>query len=253
MKRTVVVVVLLFGTAKAQFYLKHFEERQKIYGQDTLKYRLMAPAKIENNVRYPLVVFYHGAGERGSDNVRQLEIGIHRLAKDDYRSAYPCYVYAPQCPMKNRWVETDFKALSHEIKPEPNKFFAYSIQHLDELASQLPIDARRIYVVGLSMGGFATWEALSRFADKFAAAVPVCGGADLNEIPKFCHVPVRVYHGEKDNIVTVERSRNAVQTLKQCGAAPVYIEYPGVGHNCWSQCFNDPELYRWMFAQQKRP
>ena len=245
-------MLLLFGTAKAQFYLKNFEARQRIYGTDTLKYRLMSPAKIENNVRYPLVVFYHGAGERGADNVRQLEIGVHRLAKDDYRAAYPCYVFAPQCPMKNRWVETDFKAPSHEVKPQPNKFFAYSLERIDELVAELPIDPGRIYVMGLSMGGFATWEALSRFPEKFAAAVPVCGGADLNEVSKFCKVPIRVYHGEKDNIVTVERSRNAVAALQKCGAFPVYVEYPGVGHNCWSQCFNDPELYGWLFSQRKK-
>jgi predicted peptidase len=251
MGKTAVVLALLFGTAKAQFYLKHFEPREKIYGTDTLKYRLMSPAKVENNVLYPLVVFYHGAGERGGDNVRQLEIGVHRLAKDDYRAAYPCFVFAPQCPMKNRWVETDFRAPSHEIKPEPNKFFAYSQERINELAAELPIDPERVYVMGLSMGGFATWEALSRFPDKFAAAVPVCGGADLKEVPKFCRVPIRVYHGEKDNIVTVERSRNAVAELTKCGARPLYVEYPGVGHNCWSQCFNDPELYAWLFSHRK--
>jgi predicted peptidase len=106
--------------------------------------------------------------------------------------------------------------------------------------------------MGLSMGGFATWEALSRYSQTFAAGVPVCGGADLNQIPRFCDIPIRVYHGEKDNIVPAERSRNAVDTLKKCGAHVEYIEYAGVGHNCRSQCFNDPELYRWMFSQKKR-
>jgi predicted peptidase len=112
------------------------------------------------------------------------------------------------------------------------------------------IDPRRLYVTGLSMGGFGTWDLLSRFPKKVAAAVPICGGADEAQAPAIAKIPVWVFHGGADDVVKTVRSRNIVAALKAAGGSPRYTEYPGVGHGSWDQAYGEPELFPWLFSQK---
>jgi predicted peptidase len=215
-----------------------------------LNYRLMKPKDYEPQQKYPLVLFFHGAGERGDDNVAQLVHGMNDFAKDENREKYPCFVVAPQCPEGKRWVEVDWTEDAHEFDEKPSVTMQLAIELLAKLPREFSIDLSRLYVTGLSMGGFATWDMISRFPDKFAAAAPVCGGADLKLAPKMVRVPIWTFHGDKDTVVKLHRTVDMVEAIKKAGGKPQYTEYAGVGHDSWVRAYSDPKLMEWMFAQK---
>ena len=217
-----------------------------------LKYRLMKPADLSADRKYPLVIFLHGAGERGDDNDAQLKHGVKEFAKDENRKKYACFLIAPQCP-KNPASWASFRRNpSAEETNKPTEPLRLTLELVDSLVKELPIDADRIYITGLSMGGYGTWHALALRPEFFAAAVPICGGSDLKAAEKIKHVPIWVFHGDKDNAVPVARSREMVEALKKAGGEPKYTEYPGVGHNSWDKAYADPEMFAWLFAQKRK-
>src|SRR5207237_1176997 len=129
---------------------------------------------------------------------------------------------------------------------------AAALKAVDALQKEFPIDERRIYITGLSMGGYGTWDALAKRPELFAAAAPICGGGDTSSISKFKDVPIWAFHGADDKTVPVEETRQMIAALKAAGAQPKYTEYAGVGHNSWSQTYADPAFYEWLFAQRKQ-
>ncbi len=216
-----------------------------------LPYRFMKPAKVEEGKTYPLVIFLHGAGERGTDNKAQLRHGIQDIIKLGAEK-HPFFMLVPQCPNGKKWVEVDWGAASHTMPEQLSVPFTLLFELLGKIEKENPIDQKRIYIMGISMGGFGTWDAISRFPDKFAAAVPVCGGADTAQAPKLVKIPIWVFHGGNDNTVKTQRSRDMVEALKKAGGDPKYTEYPGVGHNSWTQTFSNPEVIEWIFSQSKK-
>ena len=122
---------------------------------------------------------------------------------------------------------------------------------IETLLKEQPIDPKRIYITGLSMGGYGTWDLMVRRPELFAAAAPVCGGADEATAEKIKHIPVWAFHGAKDTAVKPQRSRNMIEALKKAGASPKYTEYADVGHDSWNPAYKDPEFYKWLFAQSK--
>ncbi len=220
-------------------------------GNFVLPYRLLLPENYSPDKKYPLILFLHGAGERGTDNESQL-IHIRKVVEnEEFRQKYPCFVLAPQCPENMRWVEVDWSLPSHTIPKEPSVPLHATMLLLDSLIRVYSIDTSRLYVTGLSMGGFGTWDVIARYPHKFAAAVPICGGADLNTAKKIAHMPIWVFHGAKDRVVSVERSRKMVRELKKYGGTPLYTEYPNVGHGAWIPAYKNPKLFEWMFKQVK--
>jgi predicted peptidase len=217
-----------------------------------LPYRLLEPALIEPGQTYPLVLFLHGAGERGDDNEKQLVHGVAEFAKDVNRRKYPCFLVAPQCPNGAKWVEVDWGAARHDQPKEPSLPLARTFELIDQLMKRYPIHKDRVYITGLSMGGFGTWDAASRWPELFAAAVPVCGGGDEQQAARIAKLPVWAFHGSKDTAVKPERSRNMVEALKQAGGSPKYTEYADVGHDSWVRAYRDPELFAWLFAQERK-
>jgi predicted peptidase len=216
-----------------------------------LLYRLMKPENAEAGKKYPLVVFLHGAGERGDDNTAQLIHGVKEFAKEANRKKHPCFLIAPQCPKNSTWA--DFRrGTGADVKPDATPPLRLTLELVDSIVKDLPIDADRIYITGLSMGGYGTWHALALRPDFFAAAVPVCGGADLKSAEKIKSAPIWVFHGDKDNAVPIARSREMVDALKKAGGEPKYTEYPGVGHNSWDKAYADPEMFAWLFAQKRK-
>jgi predicted peptidase len=165
---------------------------------------------------------------------------------------YPAFVIAPQCPEGKRWVEVDWGADSHVLLEQPNESLAATMKLVEALRKELPIDEQRLYITGLSMGGYGVWDALARWPEQFAAAVPICGGGDPVMAKQMMRVAIWAFHGSDDKSVKVHRSREMIDALKERGGDPKYTEYKGVGHNSWAQTYADPAMYAWLFAQRKQ-
>ncbi len=232
---------------------------QEMYQKETfsadgkkLLYRILAPAKIEAGKKYPLVLFLHGAGERGADNTAQLVHGGTLFTSKENRAKHPCYVVFPQCPNGKRWVEVNWSDKKpHESPKEPSEPMRLTRLLLDQILKDHPVDADRIYVMGLSMGGFGTWDFAQRYPELTAAAVPICGGADNATAERIKHIPIWTFHGSADTAVWPERTRSMVEELKKVKGNVRYSEYEKVGHNSWSRAFAEPGLLAWMFAQKR--
>jgi len=214
-----------------------------------LPYRLLKPPKVGEGKKYPLVVFLHGAGERGTDNEKQLIHGVPQFVANIDK--YPCFLIAPQCPEGKRWVEVDWSADSHTQPKEPGEVGRLTLALIEKSIRELPVDPKRVYLTGLSMGGFGTWDLVARRPELFAAAVPVCGGADEATAPTIKTIPIWAFHGAKDTVVKPARSRNMIAALKKAGGKPKYTVYPDVGHDSWNNAYRDPELFKWLFARKK--
>ena len=221
--------------------------------QGVLPYRILAPAELKAGTKYPLVIVLHGAGERGTDNRNQLAHGGALFLEAKNRGTYPAFVVFPQCPEDKRWVEVDWgDPTPHQQPKEPSVPMALLLDLIPSLITSLPVDSSRVYVMGLSMGGFGTWDIVARRPHGFAAAVPICGGADDSTAPLLARLPVWAFHGDQDTTVKVGRTRSMIAALKLAGGTPKYSELPGVQHNAWAAAFAEPGLLPWMFAQKRR-
>lgn len=205
------------------------------HSADSLPYRLMPPSTIAAGQRYPLLVFLHGAGERGDDNQTQL-LGLpEQLVEPDWRASYPCFVLAPQCPRESFWTRHDQELLT-------------LIRGIEQ---EHPIDHERIYLTGLSMGGYGSWLLAARAPDLFAAVVPICGGGDPDNAARLTNLPIWAVHGDADTTVNVNQTRRMVGAIRSAGGSPRYTELKGVGHNSWTQTYRDPDgVLKWMFEQR---
>ena len=215
-------------------------------------YRLLKPKGYDPKKSYPLVLFLHGAGERGSDNKIQLIHGMNEFAADEIMEKYPAFVIAPQCPEGKQWVEVAWTADEHTMPKEPAEPLRQSLDLVAALQKEFSIDKSRLYVTGLSMGGFGAWDAIQRHPELFAAAVTVCGGGDTSLAEKIKDTPVWAFHGADDDAVKPKRSRDMIAALKKAGGSPIYREYEKVGHNSWEKAYRDAEMYEWLFGQKKK-
>ncbi len=254
-------VLLAAGTARGEdeLALLRAQTEKKVYkdaGGKTLPYRLLVPKGYDakDEKRYPLILFLHGAGERGDDNDKQLlHPDVLNLVTAKHAEKHPAFVVAPQCPANAKWADVNWWQKPYHKTPEkPAEPMRLTLELLDALAKEYRIDMDRIYVTGLSMGGYGTFDALVRRPDYFAAAVPLCGGADDSRAKDFAHVPIWVFHGDKDGAVPVDRSRSAVEALKAAGGHPKYTEYKGEGHGIWKRAYAEPELADWLFQQVRK-
>ena len=200
-------------------------------GKVQLKYLLHLPKSYDQKQSWPLLLFLHGIGERG-DNLDRVKFhGPPKLIAAG--KELPFIVVSPQCPGDRWWKSEDLSAL------------------LDEITEKYKVDKDRIYVTGLSMGGFGTWSLAASSPDRFAALVPICGGGDPNTAARLAHVPIWVFHGAKDPVVPVKRSEEMVAALKKANGNVKLTVYPEAGHDSWTEAYNNPELYDWLL-QQKR-
>jgi poly(3-hydroxybutyrate) depolymerase len=150
-----------------------------------------------------------------------------------------------------RWANMDWAAKKGSAGKEPSTPLRLTLEVLGQLRKEFSLDERRLYITGLSMGGYGTWDAIERHPALFAAAVPVCGGGDEALAARIKDIPIWCFHGGADNVVPVGRSRNMIEAIKAAGGKPKYTEYPGVGHNSWDKAYSEPELAGWLFAQRR--
>ncbi|ODN30428.1 alpha/beta fold hydrolase [Fervidobacterium thailandense] len=239
--------------------LEAFKPYEYVDGPARMKYRLFEP-NVESGKRYPLVVFLHGAGERGDDNERHITAneGATVWVRPDVQAKHPCFVLAPQCPQDGYWG-TSFRVEKDPYKLVPNCYVATVLLIIEELLSIAPIDEDRIYVTGLSMGGFGTIALLTLNPQLFAAGVVVCGGGNPERLHRIKHIPLWLFHAEDDDIVPVTYSRVLVQKLKEIGGKVRYTEYPAgymnsLGlppHASWVPAYRTEEMISWLFEQRR--
>lgn len=222
---------------------------------DSLPYRLLRPEGEKSGQKYPLVLFLHGAGERGNDNEKQLTHGGQMFLNPVNREQYPTFVLAPQCPENEYWAyfsrPNSFTPAEMPLSEETTPLFRTLKQLLDSYLAMPEVDKSRIYVIGLSMGGMGTYDLAVRYPELFAAAIPICGTVHPQRLPAAKEVAFRLFHGDADNVVPVEGSREAYKALKAAGAKVEYIEFPGCGHGSWTPAFSYPGFMDWLFSQKK--
>lgn len=201
-----------------------------------LRYRLMEPREDSPDETFPVLLFLHGAGERGDNNRQQLQGLPARMASRDWRERFPCFLIAPQCPRGESWTErlSDLQTLLGQVLQDPRA------------------DRDRVYVTGLSMGGFGTWALAARYPDLFAAAAPICGGGDPTTAKRLVDLPIWAVHGAADDVVPVERSREMVDAVQVAGGDIRYTELPGVSHDSWTAAYADLDgIVAWLFRQER--
>lgn len=198
----------------------------------TCKYLLFLPEEYnDSNKQWPLILFLHGAGERGDDLEKVKFHGPPKLVDAD--PAFPFIVVSPQCPKDEWWSVEVLDAL------------------LDDILSQYRVDENRIYLTGLSMGGFGTWNYAAAHPERFAAIAPICGGGDPDKADALNAIPAWVFHGAKDDVVSIDKSQEMVDALKACGADVQFTIYPEAGHDSWTETYKNKALYDFFLSHEK--
>lgn len=240
--------------------LSLYEKKEFLFEEGKrLPYRILYPENYDRSRTYPLILFLHGAGERGADNERQLIHGSKLFLKAENRQQFPAIVVLPQCPGDSYWAsvlrDTTKRpfGITFNYAAPPNWPLVAANELVKQLISTEAVDPRRVYITGLSMGGMGTFEAVFRYPDLYAAALPVCGGGDTKLYDKRVkRTKFWVFHGDADGVVDVQLSRAMVIKLKEQKVAVRYTEYPGVNHNSWDPAFAEPDFLQWMFVQQRK-
>jgi predicted peptidase len=238
------VLVLFLGllavaTAQETAPVDGFVPRTFRSAAGELPYRLFVPKGYDAARSYPLVLYLHGGGGVGRDNVAQISggnrPGTRLWISADLQARHPNFVLVPQ-------------AVDKAWPPRAELV----VDLIASLRREFNLDGSRLYVTGQSMGGFGTWDVILRWPGLFAAAVPLCGGGRPAAVEAIRHLPIWVFHGALDQTVSVDRSREMVEALRKIGSQVKYTEYPSVGHDVWIRAYGEPELVEWLFAQRRR-
>lgn len=237
-----------------------FEKREHSFKQGKLLYRVLYPEDFDKTKKYPLVFFLHGAGERGTDNEKQLIHGSKLFLDTENRQSYPAIVVFPQCPPDDYWANvsreineaTGKREFIFAKKGKPTQAMKGALSLIDSLVQRSYVDTKRVYISGLSMGGMGTFELVSRRPKTFAAAMPICGGDNPGSARVYAkRLPFWVFHGAKDNVVPSRFSEEMVKAIKEQGGSVKFSLYPRANHNSWDSAFAEPELLSWLFSQRK--
>lgn len=229
-----------------------YHETTKENGQK-LAYRLYVPSNYDPEKEYPVLIVLHGAGERGVDNEKQFVHLILDIFKHKTSPVHDAIVLAPQCPTNNQWVDTPWANgnYSTDTVPESDELKAV-MKVLSSLQEDYSVDDSRIYAMGLSMGGFGTWDLLMRHGDVFAAGIPICGGADLTKAADLAKIPIRTFHSNGDPTVPSSGTSAMAQAINANNPVDfTYTEFDSNDHNCWTRVGQDLSNLEWLFSQSK--
>lgn len=257
MKKLILLLsVLLFSL---EFVAAQDEYERSVFvssSGDSLNYRLLEPEVMQAGEKYPLVLFLHGAGERGNDNEKQLTHGGQMFLNPVNREKYPAFVLFPQCPESGYWAYENrpqsFIPTQMPVGKEMPSVFQAVKELLDMYLANPQVDKSRVYIMGLSMGAMGTYDMVSRFPDIFAAAFLSVEQLIRRVLSAARNVAFRIFHGDADDVVPVAGSRQAYKALKAAGASVEYIEFPGCNHGSWNPAFNYPDFMKWLFTQKKK-
>jgi predicted peptidase len=208
-------------------------------GTETGKIRYLLylpPGYGQSSQRWPLLLFLHGAGERGDDLEKVKIHGPPKLIEKEGKD-FSFVIVSPQCPQDGWWSD------EAQIEMLDNL--------LDHIINRHRIDQDRIYVTGLSMGGFGTWSLAVRYPHRFAAIAPICGGGDPGEAARISHLPVWIFHGARDNVIALERSQEMADALRSAGGDVRFTIYPTAGHDSWTETYDNPRLYEWLLQHRR--
>jgi len=245
-------VAAMLTPSYASDYFENFTyESHTSSDGSVLPYRLYVPQSYSPENEYPLVIFLHGAGSRGTDNYIQLYgSGLHYMMGFGYDE---CIIFAPQCPEDSQWVLTPWSdgAYSTEIVDISPQLCAV-MDAAGKLCREYRVDLSRLYLTGLSMGGFGTWDLITRYPDIFAAAMPICGSGDPSkgEVLAESQTAIMTFHGTEDPVVPFEGTKATVDAITAAGGNVIFTPYKGMKHDTWTTTYSNPEVYEWMFAQK---
>ena len=208
---------------------KHFEAQITVTAK--IDYLLFLPQGYEKSKQpWPLILFLHGSGESGTNLAKVKTEGLPKVVES--MSDFPFILVSPQSAGRG-WNRDTLNAL------------------LNDIMRKYRVDKHRVYLTGLSMGGAGTWMLAAAHPDRFAAIVPICGSGNPADAQKLATLPIWVFHGTKDGTVPVQRSRDMVEAIQAAGGNVKFTEYPEAKHNCWTETYNNPELYKWLLAQKR--
>lgn len=250
-------MLLLTWPARVRQDDELFQNRSIMMGPTEYRYRVFVPKRWSRKKKWPMMLFLHGAGERGDNNTAQARVGIGPAILRQQES-FPFVVVLPQCPAGRWWTDLEMQALA--------------LKALEQAAMEFGGDAKRTYLTGLSMGGYGSWLMATNNPKKFAAVAVICGGVrpppglrlpeaarPVGSEPdpygavaaKIGRTPVWVFHGGADPVVPVTESRKMVEALKKRNGNVRYNEYEGVGHNSWDRAYAEPELFTWFLSRHR--
>lgn len=237
-----------FASADANIEAREFKAKD----EGRLLYRILIPDNYDANVAYPLVLSLHGGGGRGDDNMSRGNAVFPVLSTSEMRAKYPCFLVTPQSPKDDKWADEEPKHTYSLVDTPITKTMTRVYELLDALQDEFSIDADRLYITGVSMGGAGTWDCIMRRPMLFAAAVPVCANNDPSQARRVAHMPIWAFHGGEDKMVPTKASRDIVANLKTAGSAIKYTEYEGVGHGAAGPAYKEEELFPWLFSQRRK-
>lgn len=235
-----------------------FSKEFYIHGTDTLKYRMLLPENFSESKQYPVVLFLHGAGERGNDNVKQLTHGSKLFTNETNRGAFPAIIIFPQCPQNDYWANANVDrstkpiTLTFTLGLPSTKALNLTMLLMENLLSKPYVNKQKVYIGGLSMGGMGTFEMLYRKPDMFAAAFAICGGGNPDSVKTYAsNTELWVFHGANDDVVDPQLSINMVSAYLKAGGKPNVTIYANDNHNSWDSAFAEPKLLTWLFSKSK--
>ncbi len=255
MKRTLFILAFFALTLSINAQERGYEAMQFTSSKGTtLNCRTLEPDNIKEGEKYPLVVFMHGAGERGDDNEKQLVHGSGMFLNPANQAQYPTFAVFPQCPEDKYWAfesrPENFDLSNFPKQSEPTLLIEAVRELIDEYLKDSRVDRNRVYIIGLSTGAMATYDMVARYPELFAAAVPICGMVDSERLENRYATEFWIFHGDSDSVVPVEGSRGAYRALCGSGNSPRYTEFAGCDHASWNLAFNQRDFMSWLFSQQ---
>jgi len=216
----------------AQQYVN--EKAGGAYAGFAIDYLLYLPPEYDASAKWPLVVFLHGAGDRGEDLEQVRRTTLPRMVEHDNRRQWGFVLLSPHCPRDSCW------------QPEQ------VVELIKHVSSRLSIDRDRVYLTGYSMGGYGTWATACHDPNRFAAIAPVSGGGDVQQAERLKELPIWAFHGDKDNVVPIEPDRAMVDAVQKSGGNVKFTVYPGAGHGICDMTYQDGQLFEWLLAQRRK-
>jgi poly(3-hydroxybutyrate) depolymerase len=247
-----ILVATALPSAAQEFRPASVTLQEGTFAGRTFGYRVMVPDDLREDEKLPVVLFLHGAGERGDDNEAQLRHFPDRMVRTEYRERFRSIVVAPQCANGSMWIPVRWDQDRTEPAELDSPWLDVALAALRKTLSEVSHDPDRIYLTGLSMGGFGSWHLSSREPKLFAAAAPICGGGYPATAVSLGALPILAVHGGADRVVPPSRSREMIVAARRAGTSAHYVELPGVGHDSWNQAYAlEGAVLDWLFEQRR--